>query len=116
MSPTEQDPIVGSWYGTGATIGIDEYIDAYVYIEKIEDNQYLFIKRWLHPDGSEEVMESYANYNAQEEILIKEESHITTKATGSYSLRDKHIYQELKIDDFDYMYDLDDPLIFSRKY
>lgn len=116
VSPIEEDHLVGSWYGTGSTVGVDIYIDAYIYIEKIEENKYLLIKRWIDSIGSELVIESYATYDKEKEVLIKEESHNTTKATGSYSYKDKHIYQELKVENFDYMYDLDDPLIFSRKY
>ncbi len=116
ISPIEYDPLVGSWYGTGGIVDSDEYKDAYTYIEKIEDNKYLFIKRWVKPDGSELIIESYASYNTDKGILFKERSHKTIKATGNYSYKDTHIYQELKAEKFDYMYDLDNSKIFSRKF
>lgn len=118
VSPIGGDTFVGSWYGTGGTVGVDEYEDAYtyIYIEKIGDNRYVFVKRWIRSNGSELIIESYATHNAEKGILLKEESHKTTKATGDYSYKDIQIYQELKVGKFDYMYDSDDPKIFLRKY
>lgn len=115
VAPIEKDPFVGSWYGTSKVVGTTEYYDQYTYLEKVDDNKYLYKKRSLKPNGSELITESYATYDGKD-LLIKKNSHKTTKATGDFTYSWYSTGADLKVENFDYMYDISDNKIFLRKY
>lgn len=116
VAPIDKDPFVGSWYGITKVSGTTDYYDQYVYIEKINENEYLYTKRSIKANGSELITKSYAKYDENEGIIKKEASFETTKATGDFNFSWYSTSGNFEVQNFDYMEDSKDPKIFLRKY
>lgn len=117
IEPVTSDALVGSWYGTVIDKKTPKtYYDSYMYIEKIGHDKYLVVERVIKPNGSQLVAESYGTYDAENKLFTKERSHKTTNATGDFNRNWTIGGGERKVDNFDYMYTVEDPNSFARKY
>lgn len=116
VAPIKEDPFVGSWYGTNKTTGTQDYYDKYVYIEKIDDNKYLYKQRSIKENGSELMTESYASYDKRMNVFRVSRSHKTTYASGEFDYNWYTNHGTFKVENFNYMYIPSDPKLNVKKY
>lgn len=116
VAPVENEPFVGSWYGKAQTLDSRNYIDEYVYIEKVKENEYLLTKRAIKSNGSELVVKCNAKLDESKNILKIERSFETTFATGDFDLEFYYTGADYIISSFDYIYDKDNQNLYLRKY